>query len=70
MRRPISSKSETCTEGMYVYAAGISVEVGAHYPGRPVYLLRELPLSRGGGKGRQESAEGILGLSTGLKART
>ena len=27
MRRPISSKSETCTEGMDVYAAGISVKV-------------------------------------------
>ena len=34
----ISSKSETCREGMDVYAAGISVKVGAHYPGRSVYL--------------------------------
>jgi hypothetical protein len=38
MRGQISLKSETCTGGMYVYAAGISVEVGAHYPGRPVDL--------------------------------
>jgi len=38
MRRPITSKSNTCTEGMDVYAAGISVKVGAHYPGRSVYL--------------------------------
>jgi hypothetical protein len=36
MRRPISSKSDTCTEGGVVYAAGISVKVGAHYPGRSV----------------------------------
>ena len=38
MRRPISSKSNTCTEGMNVDAAGISVKVGAHYPGRSVSL--------------------------------
>jgi hypothetical protein len=38
MRRRISSKSNTCTEGMGVYAAGISVKVGAHYPGRSVDL--------------------------------
>ena len=38
MRRPLSSKSNSCTEGMVVYAAGISVKVGVHYPGRSVYL--------------------------------
>ncbi|MGD8449250.1 MAG: hypothetical protein PVJ45_05550 [Desulfobacterales bacterium] len=38
MRRRISSKSDTCTESMVVYAAGISVKVGAHYPGRSVNL--------------------------------
>ena len=38
MRRRISPKSRTCTEGMDVYAAGISVKVGAHYPGRSVSL--------------------------------
>ena len=38
MRRPISSKSDTCTGGMDVYAAGISVKVGAHYPGRSAGL--------------------------------
>ncbi len=38
MRRLITSKSNTCTEGMDVYAAGISVKVGAHYPGRSAYL--------------------------------
>jgi hypothetical protein len=36
MRRLISLKSRTCTEGVVVYAVGISVEVGAHYPGRSV----------------------------------
>ena len=40
MRRPISSKSHTCTEDMYVYAAGISGKVDAHYPGRSVHLPR------------------------------
>ena len=34
MRRQISSKSCTCTEGMGVDAAGISVKVDAHHPGR------------------------------------
>ena len=38
MRRPISSKSDTCTEGMGVDAAGISEKVSAHYPGRSVGL--------------------------------
>ncbi len=38
MRRPISSKSHTCPEGMDVYAADISVKVGAHYPGRSADL--------------------------------
>jgi len=38
MRRPLSSKSNSCTEGMVVDAAGISVKVSVHYPGRSVYL--------------------------------
>ena len=40
MRRQISSKSDTCTESMVVDAAGISVKVGVHYPGRSVGLPR------------------------------
>ena len=40
MRRQLTSKSNTCTEGMDVYAAGISVKVGVHYPGRSVGLPR------------------------------
>ncbi len=38
MRRPLSSKSNSCTEGMIVDAAGISAKVGVHYPGRSVCL--------------------------------
>jgi hypothetical protein len=38
MRRPISSKSKTCTERLHVDAAGISVKVRAQYPGRSVTL--------------------------------
>ena len=38
MRRLKDSKSNICTEGVDVYVAGISVEVGAHYPGRSAAL--------------------------------
>jgi len=38
MRRRIASKSDTCTGSVTVYAAGISVKVGAHYPGRSASL--------------------------------
>jgi hypothetical protein len=38
MRRQRSSKSDTCTESLDVYAAGISGKVGAQYPGRSVIL--------------------------------
>ena len=48
---------------MEVYAAGISVKVGAHYSGRSVHLLGELLSSRGEGMGGQKSAEGIVGDS-------
>jgi hypothetical protein len=34
MKRRLSLKSDTYTESMDVYAAGISVKVCAHYPGR------------------------------------
>ncbi len=34
MRSQLSSKSDTCMESMDVNAAGISVKVSAHYPGR------------------------------------
>jgi hypothetical protein len=48
---------------MEVDAAGISVKVGAHYPGRSAQLLDELPLPRGEGMDGQKSAEGIVGDS-------
>jgi len=38
VRRHLSSKPDTCTEGVDVYAAGISVKVCVHYPGRSVDL--------------------------------
>ena len=60
MRRPISSKPEPYPESMVVDAAGISVKVGAQYPGRSVGLLCELLPSRGGRMGRQKSAEAIV----------
>ena len=46
MRRQISSKSNTCTEGVVVDAAGISVKVGVHYPWRSVNLLRATGIVR------------------------
>ncbi len=69
MRMPISSKSGTCTESAVVYAAGISVKVGVHYPGRSVDLPLVLMTTRVVVMDRQKSAEGILGVSTALKAR-
>jgi len=38
VRGRIFPKPDTCTESTDVYAAGISVKVGAHYPGRSVDL--------------------------------
>ncbi len=53
MRRPISSKSDSCTEGAGVYAAGISGKVCAHYPGRSV----RLPLATAAERRRDGRAE-------------
>ena len=46
MRRRNSSKSDTCPESLYVYAAGISVKVGVHYPGRSAVLPRATTVER------------------------
>ena len=70
MRRQIQLKSKTCTERVHVDAAGISVNAGAHYPGRSGILLQVLLSSRGDGKKCQKSAEGIVGCSTQPKVRT
>ena len=59
MRRQISSKSNTCTEGVDVDAAGISVKVGAHYPGRSV----DLPCVTAAERRRDRSAEVSRGHS-------
>jgi len=62
MRSPISSKSKIYPEGVDVYAAAMSVEVSAHYPGRSGAVSKKrLAASRGVVKRRQKSAEGILG---------
>jgi len=63
-RRQISLKSKACPEGRGVEAARMSVEVCAHYPGRPRSLPPGLPSPRGGGKVSEESAEGIVGVTT------
>jgi len=74
MRRRISSKSETCTGGMDVYAVGISVKVGCALPGEVSMRVSHngeyqgLQERRRCWKGMEKSAEGIVGLSTGLKA--
>jgi hypothetical protein len=66
MRRHISLKSHTCPESRGVYVAVMSGEVSALYPGRSGCLLQEeLPAPRGGGKGIQKSAEGIVGAAPG-----
>ena len=59
MRGRIDSKPESYPESMDVDAAGISVKVNAHYPGRSANL-RMLLASRGAGMGWQKSAEGIV----------
>ncbi|KAF0146868.1 MAG: hypothetical protein FD187_3184 [bacterium] len=48
MRRLISSKSDTCTEGADVNAAGIRGKVGVHYPGRSGRLPRATRVERRG----------------------
>ena len=60
MRRPTALKSDTYTDGLYVYAAVISVEVRVHYPGRSAMCARAQLRPRGGGKALQRSAEGIV----------
>ena len=54
---------------MDVDAAGISVKVGAHYPGRSADLPWATGIERCW-EGSAEVSRGRLGPSTGLKART
>ena len=59
MRRPISSKSDYCTESAVVYAADISGKVSVHYPGRSV----DLPCARAVERRSDGSAEVSRGHS-------
>ena len=79
VRRPISSKPETCTERRdvpqgfpsVIDPTDISVKVRAQYPWRTAGVPRGtsvLPPSRGGGKPVQKSAEAIVGVSTSQRA--
>ena len=49
---------------MVIYVAGISVKVGAHYPGRSYGMPCVLPSSRGDGMCHKKSAEVILAQTT------
>ena len=62
VRWPNSPKPETCTQRCDVNPTGISVKVGAQYPGRSgCDACNGLPAPRGGGRSGQKSAEGIVG---------
>jgi hypothetical protein len=59
VRRQLSSKPDTCTEGAVVDAAGISAKVSRITLGGLV-SCHVLPVSQGSGMGGQESAEAIV----------
>jgi hypothetical protein len=46
IRGQLTLKSDTYTEGVDVYVAGISVKETVHYPGRPLNLLRAIVIER------------------------
>ena len=46
VRCPLSSKPDTCTEGYGVNPTGISVKVGAQYPGRSACVPRATDTER------------------------
>jgi hypothetical protein len=77
VRRPISLKPQTDPESADVDATVISVKgmriTRGDLPIREARIIKknaELTTSRGGARGRQKSAEGIVGLSsTGPKAQ-
>ena len=73
MRRPMYSKSNTCTEEYAVDVAGISATVCSQYPGRsaiPHWNIFVLFFPKGEETGRQKSVESIVEYLTDLKART
>lgn len=67
MRSQISLKSNTCPEGVGVYATGIRVK-GVRITRGDLLACHVLPTLRDVGMGGQKSAEGIVGPPTGLKA--
>ena len=76
MRRRISSKSNSCTEGMIVYVAGIGMKAGVPYPGRSVCLPRATLVKRCGdehtevsrGHSRSEMFDDTLQFKNALNA--
>jgi hypothetical protein len=60
MRRPTALKSDTYTDGLYVYAAVISVEVRVHYPGRSAMSRQSATATERWPEGIARSAEGIV----------
>ena len=71
MRRPISSKSDTCTEGAGVNVTDISVKVSAQYPGRSA-LLRKATIVERRWEGRAEVSRGhsrLLDRAEGLNMK-
>ena len=69
MRRPISPKSKACPEGRGVYAARMSVEVGAHYPGRPRSLPIRATVAERWREGERGVSRGHSRCNDTLKAR-
>ena len=67
MRRPKSSKPDTCTERYDVDPTGISGKVRAQYPGRSVGVPCATDIERCR-DGLQKSAEAIVGGSTSRRA--
>ena len=62
MRRQDSSKSDTCTEGAAVYAAGISGKVARlTLGGLLTGCVEQRAVPRGAGGGLQKSADAVVG---------
>ena len=70
VRRPISSKPETCTERRNVNPTGISVKVGASYPGRSAWCQVRLTDIERFRDAIAEVSRGHIRRRSGLKGRT
>jgi hypothetical protein len=60
MRRPTALKFDTYTDGLYVYAAVISVEVRVHYPGRSAMPRESATATERWREGIAEVSRGIV----------